>query len=396
MQEGVQKTASYCASLCAERIVAARREMQRRWAEERRELERIYGIPPSGHAMAAASSTSTSPSRLAMPSSGPSSWMPPASRGSAEIRPASERCRAMQVSPTQTNQSPAPVEGKQPVHEASYDSTFIDAYDAVQSLEERNHQAARAMELLDEALQAACESAGSFCGARRLPGSRPLSSRSGPDACRSAGQVWDAVSAHSFTSSPPVAGWSSASVGLANGLDAGGNGFVAPPAPAAAPLLQAAKGAVSQPSVQHYLPPPPVTTEPKQHFDDSSFKLRPQPLQQQKEQRAQQWSHQPQLHQQPLPGSQDRLQDGVKPPVSVRIRPDDGSLPGRSQGGQSGFAGNAVPPTGSFPAEPMTVSPGGGRREATFSGNGSAIRERSAASMSSAYSSLPAADLHGG
>ena len=46
MQEGVQKTASYCASVCAERVVSARREMQRRWAEERRELERIYGAAP--------------------------------------------------------------------------------------------------------------------------------------------------------------------------------------------------------------------------------------------------------------------------------------------------------------------------------------------------------------
>ena len=48
MQEGVQKTASYCASVCAERVVSARREMQRRWAEERRELERIYGLAGSG------------------------------------------------------------------------------------------------------------------------------------------------------------------------------------------------------------------------------------------------------------------------------------------------------------------------------------------------------------
>ncbi|CAE8668496.1 unnamed protein product, partial [Polarella glacialis] len=55
----VQKTASFCASLCAERIVAARREMQRRWAEERRELEKLYGIPglANGHASWTAATT---------------------------------------------------------------------------------------------------------------------------------------------------------------------------------------------------------------------------------------------------------------------------------------------------------------------------------------------------
>jgi len=37
----------------------------------------------------------------------------------------------------------------------AYDSTFIDAYDAVQTLEERTNMASRAMDLLDEALQAA-------------------------------------------------------------------------------------------------------------------------------------------------------------------------------------------------------------------------------------------------
>merc|ERR1712192_302300 len=45
MMDGVQKSASFCASLCAEKIVAARREMQRYRMEERRELEKIYGIP---------------------------------------------------------------------------------------------------------------------------------------------------------------------------------------------------------------------------------------------------------------------------------------------------------------------------------------------------------------
>lgn len=50
-----------------------------------------------------------------------------------------------------------------------YDSTFIDAYDAVQSLEERTSMASRAMDLLDEALLAAADA----------HASSPLSGRSG-------------------------------------------------------------------------------------------------------------------------------------------------------------------------------------------------------------------------
>ncbi|CAK0858940.1 unnamed protein product, partial [Prorocentrum cordatum] len=45
MTESIKRSASFCASLCAERVVAARRELQLRMAEERQELELRYSLP---------------------------------------------------------------------------------------------------------------------------------------------------------------------------------------------------------------------------------------------------------------------------------------------------------------------------------------------------------------
>lgn len=164
MQEGVQKTASYCASICAERVVSARREMQRRWAEERRELERIYGLAPGSGAG----------SGFGTPSSARMNHAPraaPASRAGS-CNSWSTPCQELPTSSPQ-NEGAAPralSSSKLEVDDSgqqNLDSSFIDAYDAVQTLEERNHQAARAMQLLDEALKAA-ETAG--CGNHTHPG----------------------------------------------------------------------------------------------------------------------------------------------------------------------------------------------------------------------------------
>lgn len=151
MQEGVQKTASYCASICAERVVAARREMQRRWAEERRELERVYGLAPgSGFGTPSSARLNSAPRMVSRPSSRPGSchsWSTP--------------CQELPSSSPQNEGAVvhAQSSSKADDHERHLDSSFIDAYDAVQTLEERNQQAARAMQLLDEALRAA-ENAG--------------------------------------------------------------------------------------------------------------------------------------------------------------------------------------------------------------------------------------------
>lgn len=155
MLEGVQKTASFCASLCAERIVAARREMQRRWREERRELERLYGLQ-----------TATAGAGFASPGSCPT---PTPRKPFMDLPP-----RSVPSMPGSRPQDPSPMRstssrGAFAESTSQYDSTFIDAYDAVQTLEERTQLATRAMDLLDEALQAAADvsgtsSAGSCAG----------------------------------------------------------------------------------------------------------------------------------------------------------------------------------------------------------------------------------------
>jgi len=174
MQDGVQKTASFCASLCAERVVAARREMQQRWAEERSELERAYGVPSKP----CSAGTPGAPRAAGVPNGGASTEIPltaPQSwpdlfaqtRGFGEGRPASGSLRTAGCS---AQSSAVHLQGVFDVvsnsaskaymdplssEAVAYDSTFIDAYDAVQTLEERTNMASRAMDLLDEALQAA-------------------------------------------------------------------------------------------------------------------------------------------------------------------------------------------------------------------------------------------------
>jgi len=174
MQDGVQKTASFCASLCAERVVAARREMQQRWAEERLELEKAYGIPakpssaagvPGAHRTVGVQPGGASAD---MPLTAPQSWpdLFAQTRGFAEVRPASGALRTiggsahssavhLQVFDIVSNGASKPFMDPLSSDAVAYDSTFIDAYDAVQTLEERTNMASRAMDLLDEALQAA-------------------------------------------------------------------------------------------------------------------------------------------------------------------------------------------------------------------------------------------------
>eukprot|EP00929_Paragymnodinium_shiwhaense_P054336 TRINITY_DN2722_c0_g2_i1.p1 TRINITY_DN2722_c0_g2~~TRINITY_DN2722_c0_g2_i1.p1 ORF type:complete len:560 (-),score=101.10 TRINITY_DN2722_c0_g2_i1:219-1898(-) len=259
MLDGAQKSASFCASLCAEKIVAARREMQRQRMEERRELERLYGIPaPRGRstspaapvarsrailsstlvasaagAAAAASDvaalhTSSLPNSAAALAtgggclnaaasrspravgSGRAATPPPplvpsfvggqwqslpaagtgaqalgshaparAATGGSAIPPAPRSLTAAAATP------PAPPEqlhengGLPPsggtllsnsflaepplggTSSAAYDATYIDAYDAVQTYEEKVNMAARAMDLLDQALQGLGKGTGS-------------------------------------------------------------------------------------------------------------------------------------------------------------------------------------------------------------------------------------------
>lgn len=153
MLEGVQKTASYCASVCAERIVAARRDMQRRFAEERREMERLYGVG----SRAAASSPVTVPLDLFAPWKNEAATFSPAPSVIAGAGLAAFTSSLVAgLDDARPDASPYNLLDDL-ASAAAYDVAFVDAYDAVQTLEERTNMASRAMDLLDEALQTAVD-----------------------------------------------------------------------------------------------------------------------------------------------------------------------------------------------------------------------------------------------
>mmetsp|Transcript_84494 Transcript_84494/g.242605 ORF Transcript_84494/g.242605 Transcript_84494/m.242605 type:complete len:405 (-) Transcript_84494:139-1353(-) len=277
MLEGVQKSASFCASLCAERIVAARREMQRKLAEERRELERFYGpsgnlngsfpVPSSPHERFYGSSPSPSPPgnapsmlpptrtvpivcRPDVPQHSPSysskaqptllpnrpvavverpdlpQHMPSVSskvprpgpglgsvhgHGNSRAAPLPATSRACSVGPTAEalqawhphSNGPVGLDNYGTASLDSYDATFIDAYGAVQSLEEQTNMAARAMDLLDEALQAAVE-ATSSTPSDRSERQQQRSSANAPAAAWEPGEFAQPLSRASAFDSPCV------------------------------------------------------------------------------------------------------------------------------------------------------------------------------------------------
>lgn len=238
--DGVRRSASLCASLCAERIVSARREMQRRWAEERRELERLYelqggtvvrmeqgyGASLAGGLLMRSASTPTSAPRhvgpvAAPPESSPPRGTQPYSHGQSGpfFAPPVPKSSAMQGgSPVTVVGRPSPGAsagaspasprrgGERPPAGARvsdhrqgspsrspgsemYDTVFMDAHGAVQDLEEQTHQAAHAMDLLDEALN----------DARRLASTGGVGSPTSMAGAGAAAHGLQAASAGGFT-----------------------------------------------------------------------------------------------------------------------------------------------------------------------------------------------------
>eukprot|EP00811_Abedinium_folium_P002910 NODE_12679_length_1210_cov_1.639889.p1 GENE.NODE_12679_length_1210_cov_1.639889~~NODE_12679_length_1210_cov_1.639889.p1 ORF type:complete len:308 (-),score=50.46 NODE_12679_length_1210_cov_1.639889:286-1209(-) len=137
MVEAVQKAASYCAKACAESIIVARSELQRSCTEERKELQRLYGLRPRSV------DDGTTP--------------PQSFSASQNTEDASALQMSLQTAAERISDGAAWTDGPldHGIASAAYDSAYIDAHDAVQTLEERTHMASRAMELIEEALQIA-------------------------------------------------------------------------------------------------------------------------------------------------------------------------------------------------------------------------------------------------
>lgn len=195
MMDSVQKAASYCASLCAERVVAARREVQQRWVEERRELKRLNSplVPPGPSTPRGLSPSPSLPSILnmgvALQTSPVAQKLPSRPTSDHGGTPDSSKASIPSMSATKDSTPRAKESPKTPISWASPGSgtfvppplappplpprsprakpssrpggaqeeeaalEFIDTYDAVQTLEESTIMAARAMDLLDQALK---------------------------------------------------------------------------------------------------------------------------------------------------------------------------------------------------------------------------------------------------
>lgn len=212
--DGVQRSASYCASLCAERIIAARRQVHRQFADAenmqrptvkplgrkakaaarapRAPLVRIpTPSPERSHGHRQARSPGAAPKQRASQSPGPApkqkspqppagTWEPVPAASSVSLRQPMFPRRATSQGPSlleswivsaetsDDEHAPAPVSTPSP----SYDAVFIDTYDAVSALEERTAMAMEAMDRLDDVLktQPSAASEGGRAGPDRREG----------------------------------------------------------------------------------------------------------------------------------------------------------------------------------------------------------------------------------
>lgn len=182
--EGVQRSASYCASLCAERIIAARRQVLR----QRTDAENVFpqrqqtsrkaserkakagAAPKAPRAPLGRVVTPSPPKRAAARPKAAS----PAGEAEAPLRsprlPGGIWTQTPRISPRRPRSEQSrdslleswivSAEGSQDEFPAppvstpspSYDAVFIDTYDAVSALEERTALAMEAMDRLDDVL----------------------------------------------------------------------------------------------------------------------------------------------------------------------------------------------------------------------------------------------------
>jgi len=183
MLDGIQKTASFCASQCAKHVVAARREMHQREMHLRHEFERLHGVPFRGLTPGPSSAyPSGPPTGFATPGStafgGTPRKMPgvpplaPSNINSYTASPAMSVFTAGggQLTPRQVSRPMSFVSGADEIACTTYDA-YIGVHDAVQTLEERTAMTWKAMEAIEEAIH--CSVDGARASERNTPGVTP-------------------------------------------------------------------------------------------------------------------------------------------------------------------------------------------------------------------------------
>jgi len=168
--EGVQKAAHFCASECAKQVVAARREMYQHFQAQFQLASSPWcpavasSLPP----MRESARTTAPPSAPVAPSQDTTEQpvnaarelvedhqpdMPTAARSTSTLQMTPQISRTSMSTPGGESYSPETL-----ATSGAYD-TYIDTQDAVQSLEDRTRRAARAMDLVEEAIQLAVDAA---------------------------------------------------------------------------------------------------------------------------------------------------------------------------------------------------------------------------------------------
>jgi len=154
MQDGLQKTASFCAHQCAKRVLAARRDMHKRLQEQKREIERAHSLKLSSLVGSAKLSPASSVFPMgtprvaeAFPFTG-GVWTPMSQHTPRSMTKATPQLTPRAMSRT----SGEPSLGVFDTTNLAYD-TYIDAHGAVQDLEEKTRQASRALDLIEEAIK---------------------------------------------------------------------------------------------------------------------------------------------------------------------------------------------------------------------------------------------------
>lgn len=162
MQDGLQKTASFCAHQCAKRVLAARREMHQKLQEQKRDFERVHGIRLSHLGQSSAKATPSSsvfPSFTPRTAEGFPPWPGgPSAHGVSNTPRSTHTPRSFtKGTPQQLTPRSSTVGSRTNGHvfldpSMAFDP-YIDAHVAVQDLEEKTKQASRALHLIEEAIK---------------------------------------------------------------------------------------------------------------------------------------------------------------------------------------------------------------------------------------------------
>lgn len=144
LQESVMQAASFCASVCAERIIQHRREMLQRWSDERKELLEDRGYY-SGKVEGV---KATTPSDSVLSQAAPESPL----GAECATSPPFDACNSPFSTPSFSPKAASISIGNTP-SPATQAAVWLETQEAVRDVEESTHAANHAMDVLEDLLK---------------------------------------------------------------------------------------------------------------------------------------------------------------------------------------------------------------------------------------------------